>query len=122
MGNIENNIIKLSSFGEIAQNEWINLTNRYKNISLDRFIIMPNHLHGIIVIRNKSNISIGDVISSFKTRTTRTYNKTYNIKGTRMWQKNYHEYVIRNEKELLIKRQYIMDNPLKWISDELYFI
>ena len=117
LGHIENNTVKLSSLGELAQKEWVNLTNRYKNIVLDEYIIMPNHIHGIIAIEHKSNISIGDIICGYKSVTTRKYNKANNCNGTILWQRNYYEHIIRNEKELYKIQQYIIYNPLKWNSD-----
>ena len=122
LGSIENGIVKLSSFGEVVQQEWTSLKSRYKNINLDEFIVMPNHLHGIIIIKYKSNNSIGDMISLFKARTSRRYNKVNNTTGNKLWQKNYHERIIRNEIDFMNKQHYIINNPVMWTRDELYLV
>ena len=109
---------------------WNELPNHFKNeIDLDEYVIMPNHVHGIIVIKNVGadrrvcpNIKLGNIIQWFKTMTTNEYIKK--IKSDdwpkfdkRIWQRNYYERIIRNEKEYRKIREYIKMNPKTWERD-----
>ncbi len=165
-GKIINNEMVLNDFGEIVNFEWFELKNRF-DIQLHEFIVMPDHIHGIIeilvdngmggdnkgVINNaptsisrdsgnyfskispKSN-SLSIIIRSYKSCVTRNIrqntrrgvihntlitNQNNNLTKTdphqsqlTIWQRNYFERVIRNEKELNNIRQYIIDNPKNW--------
>lgn len=118
---------------------WNNISVLYENIETDEFCLMPNHIHGIIIINNKSeevsikvekkygfefdhgNISLQGIIRGFKSVTTRHHNKIVNMteKNT-LWQKSYYEHIIRNETELHKIREYIVNNQLKWSEDKYY--
>jgi REP element-mobilizing transposase RayT len=106
---------------------WEELPNKFTTISLDAFVIMPNHIHGIICLHEADEpaqaIPLGQVIQWFKTMTTNAY-----IRGVkesnwepfmgRVWQRNYYEHIIRNERELEAIRLYIAANPENWTADE----
>ncbi|TVR13291.1 MAG: transposase [Phormidium sp. GEM2.Bin31] len=124
-GKIEHRKIFLNPAGELIQTFWQQLPQQFSNIALDSFILMPNHLHGIIQIQDKPTPTpktIGDILAAFKSKTTHHY-----IIGVRqnhwppfpgkLWQRNYYERVIRDNRELDHIRQYIQDNPLKWDED-----
>ena len=122
--------LALNEFGEIIEKGIKSIPVIYPNIDLDEFIIMPNHLHTIILINNpqgRANVSplhehhskiktIGYIIGQFKSSMTKTINK----KGLDefAWQRNYYEHIIRNPEELNQIRQYIINNPLNWDNDE----
>jgi putative transposase len=127
---------------------WIELINKFRNIKLDEFIIMPNHMHGIIFInivgatpcgrpdlmdRQYQNTgqprrvapTMGDIMDWFKTMTTNDYIscvKKYDWPrfNSKLWQRNYYEHIIRNETELNKTREYIINNPLHWETDKNY--
>ena len=121
--------IKLTEIGSSINNIYLNLENEFENIKLHDFIIMPNHIHGIIEICKRADTgpapTLSDIICSFKTRTT-----GYILKGIKMgkykpidkrlWQRNYYEHVIRNEKEYIQIVEYIINNPINWNEDEYY--
>lgn len=133
---------KYSELVNIINQQWDNLESRYTNIILDEFIVMPNHIHGIIFIENTDflnltekkradvkpaptgvNIKLGDIICSFKSLCVNQwlqYIKANNIAARgKFWQRNYYEKIIRNEEQLNKIRQYIIDNPMKWEMDRL---
>jgi len=98
---------------------------------MDEFIIMPNHVHGIVIIKchlpvganGRSPLqmkpkSISSFMSGFKSSITKIVNQIRNTPGYPVWQRNYYEHVIRNEDDLNRVRQYIIDNPMKWLEDE----
>ena len=136
-GEIVDSAMMLNAFGEIVHDEWIRTAIARPNVTIDTFIVMPNHLHGIIII-NEYNIRRGDLagrpytpiphgppsnsisamVGQFKSLATKHINALRGTPGTRVWQRNYYEHVIRNEDDLNEIRQYILDNPVKWDMDE----
>jgi len=124
-GNIMDNKMQLSEIGEIVAEEWQNTERVRDNVKLDEWVIMPNHLHGIIIIENdeethsvrlyrKDNLS--NVIRGFKSATIRNVHK----RGFKdfVWQSRFYDHIIRNEQELHDIREYIVNNPSKWQFDE----
>jgi putative transposase len=133
---IQNRTINIcdSPIKEIFYKCWLELPNHYDNIILDEFIVMPNHVHGIIFIDNdsvgaglrparssKPAKNLFEIVRAFKSFSSREYNKRYGLQGNRFWQRNYFERVIRNEKELKAIREYIRNNPMNWEDDQYDF-
>ena len=115
--------IKLSLFGEIANLEILDLEKRYENIKIDKYVIMPNHIHAIIAIRNKSAgaspcPTLSDIVCTFKSITTRKCHKL-NSKQ-KIWQTSFHDHIIRGEAAYLKIWDYIDKNPAKWVEDCFY--
>ncbi len=145
----------LNELGEIAYNEWIKLTERFTNFELDVFQIMPNHMHGIIVLNNVGatlavaqnnsvaqndeiaqngavdNIRAGaspaptvsDIVGAYKSLVANGCLNIYKSKNETMgklWQRNYHEHIIRNEQSYQTISNYIINNPTKWNDDKFY--
>lgn len=111
----------LNDAGQMVQSVWDELPVHSPGIEADAFVVMPNHIHAIVVIQ----MSLPDVVHRFKTLTTRRYTDAVRHSGWepfpgRLWQRNYWEHVIRSERELHRVREYIVDNPAKWESDRLY--
>jgi REP element-mobilizing transposase RayT len=143
-GKVIENKVNLSNIGEIVNKEWLKTEVIRKNIVLDEYVIMPNHIHGIIMIfnekydgkvethrvrlRNSRNncvkerdarrTSLPNIIKGFKSACTNTIRESgyTNFK----WQARFHDHIIRNEKELFYIRQYILNNPIKWTFDKYY--
>jgi putative transposase len=130
--------IQLYEYGRIIEKCWKWLAEQYDYIHLDRYMVMPNHLHGIIVIReggsrtapttnntqkyqsfnNRKHKALSRLVGAFKTISTKQINIIRNTPGRKLWQRNYYEHIIRNEEELNHVRQYIDDNPINWGTDE----
>jgi putative transposase len=131
---LENGIIRLNEFGETVRDEWLKTQTLWTNLIVDEFVIMPNHVHGILMIiegcrgtlqraptierfsKPVSN-SIPTIVRLFKSATTKKINQIRLTPGLPVWQRNYWEHVIRNEDKLFKIRQYIQNNPLKWHLD-----
>ena len=118
--------IDLSLIGQIIQTQWINTPNQYHNVDIDTFIIMPNHIHGILIINKREGASpsptIPQIIRLFKSKSALEYVKyindnNLNISG-KIWQRSFYDHVIRNKQSLNAIREYILNNPLKWDDDE----
>ncbi len=131
-GNIINGEMILGAYGKIVEKVWYNLTGHYQNIKLDTFTVMPNHIHGIIVLIDVDDVGAGfkpaptdltkyyplsEIIRAFKTFSARHVNELRITPGIPVWQRNYHEHIVLNEKELNLIREYIMNNPLRWQYD-----
>ncbi len=130
-GEIRNNAIGLNLVGRIIEEEWKYTAEMRKNISLDIYCIMPNHIHGILIIDgpdivetlgrttvSKSNNNLSDIVRGFKASSTKRIHKA----GYRLfsWQPRFYDHIIRNDDDLKRIREYIYYNPLKWELDEYY--
>lgn len=122
--------IMLNDAGNMIEKIYCNLHNTYKNIVLHEYVVMPNHFHGIIQIQRADMESaptdLPTIVQTFKRHTTIEYingvkNNIYPPFNKQIWQRGYHEHIIRNEQELQKIRQYIQNNPAKWQEDK-YFI
>ena len=103
----------LTKEGRIIEKYLKKIEEIYINVLLDEYIIMPNHIHIILIIKNKGEISISKIIQQFKGKITKELK--YSI-----WQKLFYEHIIRNEKEYLKIKEYIINNPLNWEKDMYY--
>ncbi|WP_058973110.1 transposase [Type-D symbiont of Plautia stali] len=112
-GEIESNQLIPTALGIKVITEWESLPVKYNFILLDAFILMPNHLHGIIWLLPGSQRTVSNIINFFKAGVTRET-------GMKIWQRGFYDRVIRNESELYAIRKYILENPLKWELDRLY--
>ena len=148
-GNIKNGKMILNKLGKVIEEEWMRTKEIRKNVDLDYYVIMPNHLHGIIIIeqpiedvgatrrvaQNKEDRaiqriaptketlipnSLGSIIGQFKSKVTKRLREFPGNSELKIWQRNYYEHIIRNELDLQNIRQYINLNPVKWEIDEYY--
>jgi putative transposase len=119
-GDIVNEVMQLTAFGDIARSHWQQLSQHHSNVIMDESIVMPNHLHGIIILESSvdSTKSISEIIRGFKTFSAKAINKERSLRGVPVWQRNYYERIIRNELELDRVRQYIINNPRNWDADK----
>ncbi len=130
-GNIVEEEMKLSTEGAIAQRCWEEIPKHFSNVQLDEYIIMPNHVHGIIILtermvgtRHAVSLqeqfakpvigSIPTIVRSFKSATTKRIHEVQNAPSLPVWQSRFFERIIRNDKELDKIRDYISNNILKW--------
>ena len=114
----------------VVVDSWLWLATRYSYVSLDKYVLMPNHLHGILIIENvctggsgaalsnTKSKSLGSLIGAFKTVSTKRINQILGTPEAKVWQRNYYERIIRNEEELNRIGKYILQNSLNWAQDE----
>ncbi|MCP4360168.1 MAG: transposase [Chloroflexi bacterium] len=131
LGDIIDEKIQLNEMGGIVQACWDDLPNHYSHVDLDAFAIMPNHIHGIIVL-DTDHVGAGlkpapakrhglpEIVRALKTFSSRRINSLRDTTGTAFWQRNYYEQIIRNERHLTAIRQYILNNPINWKVDKLH--
>jgi REP element-mobilizing transposase RayT len=130
------------SLRRIVDLQWQSIPERFPDVVLDEYVIMPNHLHGIFIIGRdtpcgypefvnhqpghpqgapRRKPTVGDIVGSFKSLCVNNWLKTikaekFDAIGT-FWQSNYYEHVVRDDGEMERIRRYIAENPLKWELD-----
>jgi len=131
LGEINKGEMWLNEIGKIVEEEWLRTLNIRSGIKLDVFVIMPNHIRGIIVISDESSKqsvvgthscaslqrkprSLGSIIAGFKSAATKRINEMQHTPSLHVWQKRFYDRVIRNDKELAIIRDYFHNNVLQW--------
>jgi len=111
-GRIEKEQMVLNPYGVIVSNAWRELASRYRHVRLDEFIVMPDHFHGLIHIKNcEKSKPIGRLVAAFKTVACKSIRTHQQNPCIQIWQRNYWERIIRSECELNNVRQYIRHNP-----------
>ncbi|MCE2961649.1 MAG: transposase [Chitinophagales bacterium] len=144
-GDVVNGEMILNEFGIVAHNEWAKTPEIRPNVELGEFIIMPNHMHGIIRLLGRGELhspemtnqlhsfdnlgvcktplrspsqTIGAIVRGYKSTVT----KQLGLLGfdDKLWQRNYHEHIIRNEQSYQTISEYIINNPVKWAEDKFY--
>ncbi len=121
LGDIEEGNIILSDYGKVVDFNWFNLIKVYPHIELDSFAIMPNHVHGIIIIKNQDKShGLSEIVRGFKTFSSRRINKLRGVSGIHLWQRCYYEHIIRNETTFAKIQEYIINNPYSWENDEMH--
>jgi REP element-mobilizing transposase RayT len=156
-GEIADGDMHFSQLGQIAAACWRNLPKTFSNLEMGEWVIMPNHVHGILIIHDpipgagwgkgeasaakahctSANTlsdaspqqgrphgtapgSVGAIVQNYKSVTTRKINRIHTSAGSSIWQRNYYEHIIRDEKSHWQIAEYILSNPLKWKDDQLY--
>lgn len=118
-GNIIKGKMTLSKYGIIANEVLIKINeNLSDKICIDSYVVMPNHVHFIVEFKLDNKISLKYFITTYKSTVRKRINK---IGLTDVWQRNYYEHIIRNEKEMYAIMEYIMYNPINWNKDSLNF-
>jgi REP element-mobilizing transposase RayT len=138
LGEVVNGEMILSPYGQIVADTWLWLAAQYGYVLLGEWVIMPNHLHGIIILADDpvgavrepplrktaptttKRKPLGRLIGAFKTVSTKEINKHRDTPGVRFWQRDFYERIIRNEREYQAIQTYIRNNPITWQEDKLH--
>lgn len=112
----------LSPIGEIVRSEWITLPERFPRLVLDDFVIMPNHLHGVLAFVGHAggaspSPTLFEVIGAFKSISTIKVNRLLRRRGAPLWQRSYYEHIVRTGEDLRKIQRYILENPFMWSLD-----
>jgi len=131
-GHINSKRMILNEAGQLIHTTWHKIEDRFSIVSLDKFVTMPNHIHGILWINlstvednTSGTVSISDVIHWFKTKTTFDYGQEVLDSGwapydKKLWQRSFYDRIIRDTEELHRTRRYIRNNPVRWSLDKYY--
>jgi REP element-mobilizing transposase RayT len=137
-GSIRDGKTALSPIGEIVRSEWVALTERFTGLVLDQFVVMPNHLHGVLAFVShvggaspapttanttgkpggaSPSPTLFEVIGAFKSISTIKVNKFMRRRGVPLWQRSYYEHIVRTGEDVRKIQRYILENPLMWSLD-----
>ena len=130
LGEVLNGIMIPSPAGIMVAECWQGLTERFPNIEQDVFSLMPNHFHGNLLIletglnARQNPVVLGNMVGAFKSISTHQYIQGVQEQGwepfkKQLWQRNFYERIIRNERELEAIRTYIINNPANWHEGKL---
>ncbi len=120
---VESEVI-VNRYGAAVREVWCELPEHYPNVMCDEFVVMPDHVHCIIVLgearagfkpastKGSREHGIPEIVRALKGFSTRRINELRHQTGAAVWQRNYYERVIRNERELHAVREYIRGNPV----------
>jgi REP element-mobilizing transposase RayT len=123
--------LNLTEKGEIIANELLNLQNRYEELTIDKYVIMPDHIHVIFILQRRETYTqerqeqspchtVMDIVCAYKSITTKVLNKADNIQGRKIWQTSFYDHIVRNEEDYIRIAKYIDNNPVKWQEDRFY--
>ena len=140
-GEIQNGEMVLNDAGCIANECWLEITNHFPNVVLHEFVVMPNHIHGIVELKtdfaatvgvknfslhmpnraNDDNLwsplkTVGSIVRGYKIGITKWMRQNTDVYD--VWQRNYYEHIIRNHFEYQCISKYIMNNPQQWDNDK----
>lgn len=127
---VEQDEMRPTAAGEMIHSWWDRLPSKFPSVSCDAVIVMPNHVHGVLLLSHDPTeqgqldnlVTLGAVVQWFKAMTTDAYmqkvkNEDWPPFNGRLWQRNYYEHIIRNDRDLDRIRDYIDANPSRWAAD-----
>ena len=117
----------LNAYGELVAQIWAALPDHIPNLILEQFVVMPNHIHGLLRIEGDRaglepapTVPLGEIVRQLKTFSARQINQIRGTPGAAVWQRGYHDHIVRDEDDFLRIWSYIEENPLKWELDRYY--
>lgn len=141
-GEVADGEMRLNDAGAVVADEWIKSGELRDEITLDKWVVMPNHFHAVVIIHvgahgvvgahgnvgahrraplraslRRPPKSLGSLVAGFKSAVTKRINALRQNPGAPVWQRNYYEHIIRDEESLNRIREYIVHNPLQWALD-----
>lgn len=137
LGDVADGKMILNDYGRGVEACWTTISNHFPHAQLDAYVVMPNHVHGIITIAKAVGArfprprgineggetpplrepTLGKMVAYFKYQSAKRINVLRHTAGEPLWQRNYYEHVIRDEVALNRIRQYIAENPARWPED-----
>jgi putative transposase len=131
-GDVVNTWMKLNDYGQLVQSCWDDLPMHYPYLATDAFMIMPNHVHALMVLLDDIHVgaglrpaqdtpakrhSIPEIVRALKSFSARRINELRRTQGMVVWQRDYYDHIVRDEGELRWIREYIVNNPAGWETD-----
>jgi putative transposase len=140
-GEVVDGKMRLNRYGKVVQKWWDIIPEHYPNIETGAFVVMPNHVHGIIVTGDDRRGTVpmprdgdapklvgetpplreptlGQVVAYFKYQSTKEINALQGGPGVKLWQRNFYDHIIRNQQDLELTWLYIESNPSQWYTDD----
>lgn len=121
-GRVVGGVMRLSEAGWLTQAAWADLPIHYPQVMLDAWVIMPDHVHGVLWLTGEGGgpdvamrrHGLSEIVRAFKTFSARRINEWRGVSGVPVWHRNYYERIIRNDDALWRIRRYIAGNPTRW--------
>jgi REP element-mobilizing transposase RayT len=123
LGQISQGLMLLNAAGEIADAHWQQITAHRSNIQIDVFVVMPNHIHGLLWLSRDANDeapSLSSVVGAYKAGVTREIRRLMQNETMIVWQKSFHDHIIRTQDALDRIRAYVIENPARWAEDKFF--
>ena len=115
-------IREIGRYGKIAADSIDTLSSHYSNVKIDKYVVMPNHIHMIVVIgcntESSVNPTLSQIIGAYKSEVTRLIHQS--APSIQIWQRSFHDHVIRNQRDYERIWNYIHTNPMRWDKDCFY--
>ncbi len=125
-------VLTLNELGKIVEFTWQDLVNHNTGLELDAFVVMPNHIHGIILLNSPGLVGEGfepsptkprdyglpEIVRQLKTFSARRIDQFRQTPGLPVWQRGYYDHILRDETDWDRILRYIEDNPRRWAEDE----
>ena len=121
LGEVVAGRVALSPFGEIVAACWEELPEHFRRVRLDAFVVMPNHLHGILLLLGPPappQHGLPEVVRGLKGESARRINRLRDTGGATVWHRSFYDQIIRDARQLAAIRAYIVANPARWQEDE----
>jgi len=129
LGRVVDGTLFNSPAGEMVGAWWQKLPGKFPGAALDEFIVMPNHFHGLVIIdappSAQTRIGLPTMMQWFKAMTTNAYIRGVKVAGWpsfdgKLWQRSYHDHIVRSEHSLNTIQQYVQENPARWTQDTFF--
>ncbi len=124
--------VQLNDLGKLVEQEWQRTAIVRPAVEVDLFVVMPNHLHGLLFISENQAVcrpasgammranSLGSIIAQFKSIVTKRSQELVDPPRMPIWKRNYYDHIVRSERALKRIREYIIANPSRWFEDRFY--
>jgi putative transposase len=136
-GDVIGSEVKVNELGRKVQAVWDDLPVHYPHVATDAFVVMPNHVHGVVVLRDVGagfkpartaepartalrRHGLSEIVRAFKTFSARRINEFRETSGAPVWQRNYYEHIIRDDADYNRIAEYVANNPKRWAEDSLH--
>lgn len=134
-GRIQENTVRLNRHGQALADQWLATPHVRPGVTLDEWVVMPDHFHALVWLPEQPEYavepvahrcwraprSLGSLVAGFKSAVSGDIKRLRSQKNWPLidvWQRNYHDHIVRNERELQLIRQYIANNPANWEQDD----
>jgi REP element-mobilizing transposase RayT len=115
LGWVVNGGVLLSFAGKAAHSAWHEIPGHCPGVTLDAFVVMPDHIHGVLFLQ-RSLLTLGQIVGLFKSAASNAINRARGTPGAPVWQTGFYERIIHDDQEWWAVRRYIADNPMQWVD------
>lgn len=123
LGQISDGSMRLNTAGEIAHAHWRQISQHRSDIELDVFVVMPNHVHGLVWLNRATTdeaTSLSSVVGAYKAGVTRALRRLMQKESMIVWQRSFHDHIVRTQDALDRIRAYVIENPQRWAEDKFF--